>query len=68
MQSFTEIVIHSRCAAVIAEFGAYSYKTDRNTGRVTDQILDADNHYIDAIRYALEPIFKRKPEPRVRFL
>ncbi len=58
MQSFKAIVIHSRCAAVIAEFGAYSYKTDRNTGRVTEQIIDADNHYADCVRYALEPLIR----------
>lgn len=68
MRSFTEIVIHSRCKPVIDEFLRYSYKTDRNTGRITEQLIDADNHYIDAIRYALEPMMRRKPTPQVRFL
>jgi len=68
MQSFTEIVIHPRCVETIKEFGLYSYKLDRDSGRVTDIVVDANNHYIDAIRYALQPLIKRKAEPRVRFL
>lgn len=52
MQTFAEIVIHPRCKETIKEFGAYSYKVDRS-GRITTQIVDAHNHYIDAIRYAI---------------
>jgi phage terminase large subunit len=36
----------------------YSYKVDRLTGDVTDTLIDAYNHYIDAIRYALAPMIK----------
>ena len=67
MQSFSDIVIHPRCTETIREFKLYSYKVDR-AGRVTDDIVDAYNHYIDAVRYALNRLIKRKPEPSVRFL
>lgn len=68
MQSFDKIVIHPRCVETIAEFSKYSYKVDKQSGRVTDDIVDAYNHYIDAVRYALNRLIKRKPEPSVRFL
>ena len=67
MQSFDKIVIHPRCVETIAEFSKYSYKVDKQSGRVTNDIVDAYNHYIDAVRYALNRLIKRKPEPSVRF-
>lgn len=60
LRSFREIVIHPRCRALIKETRKYSYKVDRLSGEVTSIIIDADNHYIDALRYALAPIIKRK--------
>lgn len=68
MQSFDKIVIHPRCVETIAEFSKYNYKVDKQSGRVTNDIVDAYNHYIDAVRYALNRLIKRKPEPSVRFL
>lgn len=58
IRSFDEIVIHSRCAQVAREFKAYSYKVDRYTHEVLSDIIDKDNHYIDALRYALQPIIR----------
>lgn len=60
IKSFDEVVIHSRCTGVIEEFRKYSYKVDRLSGDVLPVIVDAWNHYIDALRYALEPIMKRQ--------
>lgn len=60
MRSFREIVIHPRCVETIKEFRLYSYKVDRLTGDIMPAIVDAHNHYIDAIRYALGPMVKRK--------
>ncbi|RKW25773.1 MAG: PBSX family phage terminase large subunit, partial [Kingella sp. (in: b-proteobacteria)] len=34
----------------------YSYKTDRLSGDVLPVPMDAHNHCIDAIRYAIEPL------------
>jgi UDP-N-acetylmuramyl pentapeptide synthase len=44
------------------EFQAYSYKTDRLTGDVLCDIVDAENHAIDALRYAITPLIKRKKQ------
>lgn len=68
MRGYDEIVIHPRCRNAAAEFRLYSHKTDRLTGDVMPQIIDAHNHVIDAIRYALQPMIRRKSEPRVRVL
>lgn len=59
IRSFKRVVIHPRCAETRKEFRLYSYKVDRRSGDVTTDIVDAFNHYIDAIRYALEPVMKR---------
>lgn len=59
LRSYKEIVIHPRCVKVIQEARTYSYKVDRMTGDVLTTIVDKNNHYIDAIRYALEPMIKR---------
>lgn len=59
LRSFREIVIHPRCAQTINEARLYSYKVDRLTGDVLPILVDANNHYIDAIRYAVSPMIKR---------
>lgn len=60
LKSFRRINIHPRCEDVRKEFRLYSYKVDRLTGDVLPQIVDKHNHYIDALRYALEPAIKAK--------
>lgn len=60
LRSFREIVIHPRCAETIRETRLYSYKTDRLTGDVLPEIIDSCNHYIDAIRYALQPMIRQR--------
>jgi len=54
--SYKKIVIHSRCRNTLSEFKNYSYKVDKHTSRITSLIIDANNHYIDAIRYGAEQI------------
>ena len=58
IKSFDEVVIHPRCKATHDEFRMYSYKVDRLSGDVLPIIVDAYNHYIDALRYALEPVIQ----------
>lgn len=58
IRSFEKVIIHSRATKVKHEFDSYSYKVDRLTGEVLPIIIDKDNHWIDALRYALEPIMK----------
>lgn len=62
IKSYRKIVIHPRCKEVIKEFRLYSYKTDRLSGDVLPDVVDKYNHYIDAIRYALQPLIKKRGE------
>ncbi len=56
IKSYRKVYIHPRCKETLREFRLYSYKTDRLTGDVLPTVLDEHNHYIDAIRYALNPL------------
>ncbi|HGX8834497.1 TPA: PBSX family phage terminase large subunit [Escherichia coli] len=47
------IVIHERCKEIQNEAAMYSYKVDKLTGNVLTDIVDAFNHFWDAVRYAL---------------
>lgn len=60
LQSLKSIVIDPvRCPATAKEFLNYEY--DRTTtGEVMSGYPDADNHSIDAVRYAMERVWKRK--------
>lgn len=60
LRSYREIVIHPRCKETLKEARLYSYKTDRLSGDVLTTIVDANNHIMDAIRYALGPMIRRQ--------
>jgi phage terminase large subunit len=60
LRSYREIVIHPRCKETIRETRLYSYKVDRLTGDILPTIVDAHNHYMDALRYALNPLVQRR--------
>lgn len=60
MRGFEKIVIHPRCTNTIREFRLYSYKTDKRTDDILPQVLDKENHIIDAIRYGLAPMIQKK--------
>lgn len=60
LRSYQEIIIHPRCVRVLDEARKYSYKVDRLSGDVLPDIIDKHNHFMDAIRYALAPLIKRK--------
>jgi phage terminase, large subunit, PBSX family len=49
-----------RCPETAAEFTGYEYLRDARTGEVTNAWPDADNHHIDAVRYALESVWRRR--------
>jgi len=55
-----DVIIHPRCKHTANEFAKYSYKTHKLTGDILPTIIDAYNHHIDGIRYALEPLLKPK--------
>lgn len=58
LRSYDEIIIHPRCKETIQETRLYSYKVDRLSKDILPEIVDAHNHTIDAIRYALAPLIK----------
>ena len=60
IRGYKKVIIHPRCTETIKEFRTYSYKVDRLSGDVLRTIVDANNHYIDSIRYALDPMIKSK--------
>ena len=60
LRSYREIIIHPRCKKTLKEARLYSYKTDRLSGDVLTTIVDANNHVMDAIRYALGPMIRRQ--------
>ena len=56
LKSF-DIVVHDRCENTALELAAYQYKTDPRDPRVVlPQLMDKDNHVIDALRYACEGV------------
>lgn len=59
IRSFRKVYIHPRCRNTLNEFNTYSWKTDRLSGDILDTPIDANNHYIDSLRYALEPMMRR---------
>ena len=60
LRSYDEIVVHPRCVETIRETRLYSYKVDRLSGDILPVIVDANNHYMDALRYALAPLMQRR--------
>jgi len=60
LRQYEKIVIHPRCERTLEEARLYAYKTDRLTGTVLADIVDKFNHCMDALRYALAPLIRRK--------
>lgn len=60
LQSLKHIYIDgARCPETLQEFIAYEYDRDKDDN-VISGYPDYDNHSIDAVRYALEKVWKRK--------
>lgn len=54
LKSLRAIIIDpAKCPVAVREWTRYAYKRTR-AGDITSQYVDADNHTIDAVRYALE--------------
>lgn len=51
-----DVVINPNCKRTIDEFTFYSYERDKLTDEVLPELVDADNHVIDAVRYAVESV------------
>lgn len=65
IRNFEEVIIHPDCKHTAEEFRLYSYKVDKRTGDILPVLIDANNHCIDAIGYALTPLIKM---PEVVFM
>ena len=60
LASLTKIVIDpERCPTSTEEFSTYEYMQDKD-GNYISGYVDADNHCIDSVRYALNKIWKKK--------
>lgn len=60
LSSLAKIVIdQNRCPVSAQEFSTYEYQQDKD-GNYISGYVDADNHCIDAVRYALNMIWKKK--------
>lgn len=59
IRGFEKIYVHPRCPKTYNEFKFYSYKQDRVSGDVLPIVLDKDNHFLDALRYALNPYIQK---------
>lgn len=60
LRAFDTIFVNPNCLKTIEECRLYSYKVDRLTGDILPVVVDKFNHCIDAIRYALAPLIKRR--------
>lgn len=60
LRSFEQIIIHPDCRHFRQEARSYSFKIDKQTGEVTNDLEDKDNHLIDATRYALTPLIRAR--------
>jgi len=67
LRNFDIIVIHEDCKQMQYEARHYRYKVDRKSDQVTPTLVDKDNHYWDAVRYALGNIIRR-PKKKTRIL
>ena len=60
-----KIIINPNCEHTIIEFSNYCWDTDSKTGQILDKPTDDYNHCIDAIRYAIEELTRKKNKAKV---
>lgn len=60
LAGLSEIIIdQAKCPETAREFLAYEFERNKE-GEFVSGYVDADNHGIDAVRYAMEPVWRRK--------
>ena len=60
LQSLSEIIIdEKRCPETAKEFQQYEYERTKD-GEIISGYPDKNNHHIDAVRYALSPVWRKK--------
>jgi phage terminase large subunit len=60
LKGFEEIIIHTRCKHMAQEARLYKFKVDKLTGVILPEVVDANNHGWDSVRYALDGFIKRR--------
>lgn len=55
-----EFIVHPACEGVITELENYSWQKDKKTNEYINKPIDTFNHYLDALRYSLQCIDKKK--------
>jgi len=68
VRQYREIVVHPRCTNYIDECRLYSYKIDSKTNDILPQIVDKHNHCIDATRYALGKLIRKRQSKQSRII
>lgn len=68
LRQYERIVIHPRCKYAAQEARLYSYKVDRLTGDILADVVDANNHIWDAVRYALNPLIQNAKMGMLAFI
>jgi len=58
IRKYKKVIVHPRCTGAISNMRLYSHKIDKNTDDVLPDIVDANNHMPDDMRYAIAPIIK----------
>lgn len=67
LRGFKKIIIHPDCPGTARDFRTYSHKVDRLTGDILPDLIDANNHGPDTLRYALAPLIKASGGGKVHF-
>lgn len=57
-----KIIVKPSCPNIIYELEKYSYKVNYLTNDIMPDILDKNNHWIDALRYAVERIHYKRTQ------
>jgi phage terminase large subunit len=60
LKGFRKIHIHQNCPYTAQEARLYSWKVDKNMGKILPIILDRWNHAWDGIRYGLNGVIKKR--------
>ena len=55
-----ELIVHPSCSGTITELENYAWQKDKKTNEYINKPIDAFNHFIDALRYSLQCIDKKK--------
>jgi phage terminase large subunit len=58
IRGFKSVIIAPNCKGAIDDFRLYSHKVDKLSGDILPDVIDANNHAPDAVRYAIAPLIK----------